>query len=233
MVGGSFEMVVKRIVSSVDEYHRLTGDLALPEPLYGLVVFAHGSGSSRLSPRNQFVAECFNKQGLATLLLDLLTPEEDRIYSNRFNIELLTKRLLHMATWVSDQREFRYIPLGFFGASTGAAAALRAAAQFTGELKAVVSRGGRPDLAGDESLGLVSAPTLLIVGGEDRDVLELNRMAFSKMHCERELYVVPGAGHLFEEAGKLQEVADLAAGWFLRHFPQQQERAIAAGPAEP
>lgn len=225
-------MVVKRILSNVDEYHRLTGDLSLPDPMYGLVVFAHGSGSSRLSPRNQFVAECLTKQGLGTLLLDLLTPEEDRVYSNRFNIELLTKRLLHMATWLSDQREYRYLPIGFFGSSTGAAAALRAAAQCTGELKAVVSRGGRPDLAGDESLGLVSAPTLLIVGGEDRDVLELNRMAFSKMHCERELYVVSGAGHLSEEAGKLQEVADLAAGWFLRHFIEQPERSIARGPAE-
>ncbi len=225
-------MIVKRILSSVDEDHRLTGDLSLPEPLHGLVVFAHGSGSSRFSPRNQFVAECLNKQGLGTLLLDLLTPEEDRLYSNRFNIELLTKRLLHMVAWLSNQREFRYVPIGFFGSSTGAAAALCAAAQFTGELKAVVSRGGRADLAGEKSLSLVSAPTLLIVGGEDRDVLELNRMAFSKMHCERELFVVPEAGHLFEEPGKLQVVADLAANWFLRHFIEQQEPTVAGGPAE-
>jgi putative phosphoribosyl transferase len=227
-------MIIKRILSSIDDYHRLTDDLALPEPLHGLVVFAHGSGSSRFSPRNQFVAECLNKQGLGTLLLDLLTPEEDRLYSNRFNIDLLTKRLLHMVAWLSNQREFRYVPIGLFGSSTGAAAALRAAAQLTEELKAVVSRGGRPDLAGEDSLGSVSAPTLLIVGGEDRDVLELNRMAFSKMRCERELYVVPGAGHLFEEPGNLQAVADLAADWFLRHFIELQEpTTIVGAPAEP
>ncbi len=225
-------MIVKRILSRVDEHHRLTGDLSLPEPLHGLVVFAHGSGSSRLSPRNKFVAECLNKQGLGTLLLDLLTPEEDRLYSNRFDIELLSKRLLHMVTWVGNQREFQYIPIGFFGASTGAAAALCAAAQFTGEVKALVSRGGRPDLAGEESLGSVTAPTLLIVGGEDRDVLELNRIAFSKMNCERELYVVPGASHLFEEPGKLQEVADLAADWFVRHFMERPDEVIVRGPAE-
>jgi predicted alpha/beta-hydrolase family hydrolase len=216
-------MITKRIVSHIDEHHLLTGDLTLPDPAYGMVIFAHGSGSSRLSPRNQYVARCLNEQGLATLLFDLLTPEEDRLYSNRFNIELLAKRLVHMTKWLIGQREFRYLAIGFFGASTGAAAALSASAQFNGELTAVVSRGGRPDLAGEEALQMVSSPTLLIVGGEDCDVLELNRVAFSKMHCERELYVVPEAGHLFEEPGKLQIVADLAAEWFLRHFAERSE----------
>jgi putative phosphoribosyl transferase len=224
-------MVTRRVVSHLDENHRLTGDLSVPDSMNGMVVFAHGSGSGRLSPRNQFVARCLNEQSLGTLLFDLLTPEEDRLYSNRFDIELLSKRLEHMTRWLIAQREFRYVPIGFFGASTGAAAALRAAPRFDEQLRAVVSRGGRPDLAGSESLSAVSASTLLIVGGYDCDVLELNRAAFSKMHCERELYVVPEAGHLFEEPGKLEVVANLASDWFVRHFVLREEGIDTAGAA--
>jgi putative phosphoribosyl transferase len=224
------ETLSRRSIDIIHGYNRLTGDLTLPEALCGLVVFAHGSGSSRLSPRNQFVAARLNQQSIGTLLFDLLTLEEDRIYSNRFNITLLTERLEHVVRWVLSQRELSYLPLGLFGASTGAAAALRTAAVLKEVVKAVVSRGGRPDLTGDESLSIVSAPTLLIVGGEDSDVLELNRGVFSKMNCERELYVVPGAGHLFEEPGRLEAVSDLAADWFARHFLQPTAGVTAAAP---
>jgi len=218
-------MSTKRVVSIVDGKSRLTGELTLPDSFYGLVVFAHGSGSSRFSPRNQRVAEVLNSAGLATLLLDLLTPDEDRIYGNRFNIDLLSHRLERATKWMTEQREFEHLPLGFFGASTGAAAALKAATHFGVELRAVVSRGGRPDLAG-ESLPKVQAATLLIVGGDDVDVIRLNREAFAQMHCERELQGVPDAGHLFEEPGKLQLVADLAAGWFLKHFVQVGSKIV-------
>lgn len=223
-------MVSRRTVDIIHGYHRLAGDLSLTEPMCGLVVFAHGTGSSRFSPRNQFVAARLNQHSIGTLLFDLLTPEEDRLYSNRFDIALLTERLEHVVRWVISQRELSYLPLGLFGASTGAAAALRAAVVLKGGVKAIVSRGGRADLTGDEALGILSPPTLLIVGGEDRDVLELNRAAFSKMRCERELYVVPGAGHLFEEPGSLERVSDLAADWFARHFLQPIEGITAGAP---
>jgi alpha-beta hydrolase superfamily lysophospholipase len=192
------------------------GSLGIPPGAQGLVLFAHGSGSSRFSPRNAFVAEALRRNGMATLLFDLLTEREDRNYSTRFDIDLLTRRLVEASAWVAKESDIRDLPLGLFGASTGAAAALKAAA--TDErVRAVVSRGGRPDLAGD-ALSQVRAATLLIVGGEDDIVIELNRDAYARLQCEKELQIVPGATHLFEEPGTLEEVARLAAHWFRRHL---------------
>jgi dienelactone hydrolase len=197
---------------------RLDGTLVLPERPLGVVAFAHGSGSGRLSPRNVSVAEALQKRRLGTLLFDLLTRGEDRDYDNRFNIALLTERLLAATAWLQGRPESKAMKLGYFGASTGAAAALRAAAK-TGEgIAAVVSRGGRPDLAGREPLTKVMSPTLLIVGGNDDVVIELNRQAAAHLSCDHELVVVPGASHLFEEPGALEQVARHAAGWFERHF---------------
>lgn len=192
----------------------LPGTLSLPGRARGLVAFAHGSGSSRLSPRNTYVAEVLQRAGIATLLFDLLTPDEDRDRSVRFDIALLTSRLLLAADWIEGRPELRSLPLGYFGASTGAAAALEAAAQQGGRIAAVVSRGGRPDLAGPGLLEAVSAPTLLIVGGDDDVVIELNRKAMTRMRCETKLVIVPGATHLFEEPGTLEQVARHAADWF-------------------
>ncbi|HEX6229811.1 MAG TPA: phosphoribosyltransferase family protein [Solirubrobacterales bacterium] len=196
---------------------RLAGDLRVPEGAAGLVIFAHGSGSSRLSPRNRQVAEALNEAGFATLLFDLLTTEEELDRGKVFDIELLADRLLAVTRWVQGEEELSGLPLGYFGASTGAAAALRAAAPLGPEIRAVVSRGGRPDLAA-ESLEGVAAPTLLIVGGADWQVLELNEGAARLLRCEREVAVVPGATHLFEEPGALEKVAELAADWFSRHL---------------
>ncbi len=194
------------------------GSLRVPPDARALVLFAHGSGSSRFSPRNRFVAETLNRAGLATLLFDLLTPEEDAGQSRlrRFNIALLTERLVAMTDRVTADPATAALRIGYFGASTGAAAALVAAAERPSLVGAVVSRGGRPDLAQD-ALERVEAPTLLIVGGEDRRVLELNRWAQRRLRAPSELVVVPGASHLFEEPGALDEVARLAAGWFARH----------------
>lgn len=197
----------------------LEGMLEIPERAVGLVLFAHGSGSSRLSPRNNFVAGVLRAAGVGTLLIDLLTPAEDRDYDRRFDIALLTQRLLDAARWVVSQPAIRELPLGFFGASTGAAAALEAAAILGPDTRAVVSRGGRPDLASREALRTVTAPTLLLVGGLDGIVIDLNRQAYDQLHCEKELLVVPGASHLFEEPGTLDEVARQAAAWFARHLP--------------
>ncbi len=196
---------------------RLAGDLRCPEPAVGLVLFAHGSGSSRLSPRNREVAESLNGAGLATLLFDLLTDEEAADRSKVFDIGLLADRLAAATRWVEGESELSDLPLGYFGASTGAAAALRAAARLGGEIRAVVSRGGRPDLAA-ESLGEVVSPTLLIVGGADWQVLELNEQAAKLLRCEQQVAVVPGATHLFEEPGALERVAELAGDWFSRHL---------------
>jgi len=196
---------------------RLPGDLVVPEGAVGVVAFAHGSGSSRRSPRNVWVARRLNDAGMATLLFDLLTPDEAEDRANVFDIDLLAERLIGAERWLRDQPEVTARPVGFFGASTGAAAALVAAADLGDEVAAVVSRGGRPDLAGD-ALPRVSAPTLLIVGGADTQVLLLNREAERRMRCERRLEVVPGATHLFEEPGALEAVADLASGWFTRHL---------------
>jgi len=196
---------------------RLPGDLAVPSPCQGLVIFAHGSGSSRLSPRNQMVAEYLQRGGLGTLLFDLLTEAETRSRANVFDIPLLAERLEAATDWVKTQPEITELPIGYFGASTGAGAALVAAAKGKQPIAAVVSRGGRPDLAGD-ALGKVTAPTLLIVGGDDEPVIGLNRMAMERMPGHKKLVIVPGATHLFEEPGTLEEVARLAEEWFLKYL---------------
>lgn len=197
------------------------GDLSVPRGAKGLVLFAHGSGSSRFSPRNRFVARRLQERGLATLLLDLLTAQEEQEDTGtgryRFDVTLLADRLLRAVAWTAARDDLRGLRVGVFGASTGAAAALRAAAADPEGVAAVVSRGGRPDLA-REVLPLVRAPTLLIVGGADEPVLQLNREAFRLLTCEKRLEVVPGAGHLFEEPGALDRVADLAADWFARYL---------------
>ena len=197
---------------------RLEGMLELPQKPQGMVLFAHGSGSSRLSPRNNFVARELRTEGLGTLLIDLLTREEDQTYETRFDIGLLTVRLADAAQWLRKYPATKSLALGLFGASTGAAAALRVAADFPQHVAAVVSRGGRPDLTGDDKLAHVLAPTLLIVGGHDFGVIELNEETYRKLKCEKELSIVPGATHLFEESGALEKVAVLAAHWFKRHF---------------
>lgn len=198
-----------------DEIH--LGTLGLPARPCGLVLFAHGSGSSRLSSRNRFVADYLRREGIATLLFDLLTEVEDRTYETRFDIDLLTRRLLGATTWVKQRPAARGLALGYFGASTGASAALRAAAELGGDIRAVVSRGGRPDMAMAE-LPRVTAPTLLIVGGHDDVVIQLNRQAHAALRAEKALSIVRGATHLFEEPGTLEEVARQAAAWFTRHL---------------
>lgn len=195
----------------------LEGTLAMPASARGIVVFAHGSGSSRHSPRNVHVAQVLQRERIATLLFDLLTRNEDRDYDMRFNIELLTQRLLAATDWLSRRREASALPIGYFGASTGAAAALRAAAALP-QIAAVVSRGGRPDLAGGASLERLRAPTLLVVGSNDDLVIELNRQALDRMTCENSLVIVPGASHLFEEPGTLDIAARHACIWFGRWF---------------
>jgi len=199
---------------------RLEGMLELPANVLGIVLFAHGSGSSRLSQRNNFVARELRAAGLGTLLVDLLTSEEDQTYATRFDIGLLTRRLADAARWLAEHPATKNLPIGLFGASTGAAAALRVAAERERKVAAVVSRGGRPDLAGDENLAQVLAPTLLIVGGADFQVIKLNEEAYREIKCEKELAIVPGATHLFEEPGALERVAALAAHWFARHLRQ-------------
>lgn len=198
----------------------LDGDLALPEPCRGAVVFAHGSGSSRHSPRNRAVAASLQQAGFATVLMDLLTVDEEAIDRHtahlRFDIELLARRLAAATEWLTKQSETAKLTLGYFGASTGAAAALVAAAHDQ-RVRAVVSRGGRPDLAGSR-LPEVAAPTLLIVGGDDGSVIALNQQALRAMRCVKELAIVPGATHLFEEPGALERVMTLALRWFERHL---------------
>jgi dienelactone hydrolase len=192
------------------------GMLEIPPHALGLVLFAHGSGSSRHSPRNNYVAQELRQAGIGTLLMDLLTPEEDLDSQLRFDIGLLTSRLVAAVEWLRAQDNA--LRLGLFGASTGAAAALQLAAQAASGVVAVVSRGGRPDLAGSAALQMVHAPTLLIVGGDDHEVIALNQKAYQQMHCEKRLEIVAGATHLFEEPGRLEEVARLAASWFDSHF---------------
>lgn len=195
----------------------LEGDLALPADATGLVVFAHGSGSSRHSPRNAFVAEALRRHGLGTFLFDLLTEQEDRTYETRFDIDLLTTRLLGVTEWLRERTDTGGLHVGYFGSSTGAAAALRAAARLGEDVDAVVSRGGRVDLA-TEQLPAVTAATLFIVGGADADVLALNREGLDDLTCTKDLAVIEGAEHLFEGPGELEEVADLAAAWFAEHL---------------
>ena len=205
----------------------LPGNLTIPQNAVALVLFAHGSGSSRHSPRNQFVARTLHDAGLATLLFDLLTPEEEatdiRTGEHRFNIGLLAERLVHATRWAKQQEQTRDLQVGYFGSSTGGGAALVAAAEIPQDVSAIVSRGGRPDLAGD-ALPKVQAPTLLIVGGNDDVVIELNEMARDRMRCDVKLEIVPGATHLFEEPGALEKVAKLASDWFVHHLGANSAR---------
>ncbi|MFB4272605.1 dienelactone hydrolase family protein [Nonomuraea sp. GTA35] len=201
----------------------MSGDLIVPDAAQGMVVFVHGSGSSRHSPRNRYVAGALNEAGLGTLLFDLLTPEEEADRANVFDIALLAERLLERTAWVREQPASKGLPIGYFGASTGAAAALWAAAEPGNAIAAVVSRGGRPDLAGDR-LAAVRAPTLLVVGGRDPVVVGLNEEARRRLRAESRITVVPGATHLFEEPGALEAVAGHARDWFTTYF---------SGPREP
>ena len=196
---------------------RLKGLLGLPDHARGLIIFAHGSGSGRLSPRNQHVAAALRRSGFATLLLDLLTPAEENDRSNVFDIPLLAERLTQATDWAGEQTELAQLPVGYFDASTGAGAALLAAARGDGRIKAVVSRGGRPDLAGP-ALPFVEAPTLLIVGSRDIPVIRLNREAMASLACPKRMVTVSGASHLFEENGTLDEAIRLADQWFGQHL---------------
>ncbi|MCE3260971.1 MAG: putative phosphoribosyltransferase [Pseudoduganella sp.] len=196
----------------------IEGTLDLPTGASGVVLFAHGSGSSRFSPRNNFVAGALRAAGIGTLLMDLLTPAEDAVQRTRFDIGLLTERLGLAADWLATAPGAKGLALGLFGASTGAAAALQLAAERKNGVSAVVSRGGRPDLAGQVALARVKAPTLLIVGGRDSGVIELNESAYLNLHCIKRIDIVPGATHLFEEPGTLEEVARLARDWFRMHL---------------
>jgi putative phosphoribosyl transferase len=218
------------VVTTVDEVTiplsnaTLGGTFAIPHGASGLVIFAHGSGSSRHSPRNQFVARALREAGLGTLLFDLLTAEEEQAEARtrhlRFDILFLAERLVAVTRWILEQTRSRSLNMGFFGSSTGAAAALVASVELSEVISAIVSRGGRPDLAAD-ALEQVRAPTLLIVGGEDREVITLNEAAQSRLRCEKALRIVAGASHLFEEPGTLEQVAEIAAEWFIRHLRQQ------------
>ena len=229
---------IKREVSIDLEGATLEGTLTLPKGADGLVLFAHGSGSSRHSPRNRYVAQVLQSQGIATLLFDLLTRREESIdeYSGelRFDIPFLAKRLVGATKWIMSSPDTKDLRLGYFGASTGAGAALMAAAELPDVISTVVSRGGRPDLAKD-ALDAVRAPTLLIVGGDDEPVISMNREALAKLNCpDKKLVIIPGATHLFEEPGTLDEVAQVAAEWFSRHFesaqkPQVQSVRVAKG----
>ena len=196
----------------------LDGELVLPPSATGVVLFAHGSGSSRFSPRNTFVAEVLQQHGIGTLLFDLLTRAEDQDYATRFDIDLLTRRLLAATAWLQANPQTQTLHIGYFGASTGAAAALQAAAEMGNKIAAVVSRGGRPDLAGETALSQVTVPTLLIVGSADYGVIELNQQAYALLHCEKKLTLIAGATHLFEEPGTLEQAARSAANWFAQRL---------------
>lgn len=213
------DRVRKELVDIAINGQFVEGMLAVPEGARAVVLFAHGSGSGRLSPRNNYVAAELRQAGLATLLMDLLTPAEEPSTRARFDIGLLARRLELAANWLAADRDTRDLPLGLFGASTGAAAALQLAAGGSYPVYAVVSRGGRPDLAGSTELDLVEAPTLLIVGGLDTQVIELNEEAYAMLNCRKELKIVQGATHLFEEPGALEQVAQLATDWFVRCLP--------------
>jgi putative phosphoribosyl transferase len=201
----------------------LYGNLNIPDKPKALIIFSHGSGSSRFSVRNKFVAEVLNKEGFSTLLTDLLTVKEDSIYENRFNIDLLTERLVKVTEQASKLPKLQHLPIGYFGASTGAASALKAAAKLSDSINAVVSRGGRPDLA-TVSLPHVKCPVLLIIGSLDTDVITLNEQAFSMLQSEKQIEIVEGATHLFEEAGTLEQVAKLASAWYKKYFPVLENR---------
>jgi dienelactone hydrolase len=209
--------IYEKVIQIPADGVNLTGDLIIPEDATGLIIFSHGSGSSRLSPRNNYVAHMLQEKGFATLLFDLLTEEEDRLFVKRFNIPLLTRRLEDVTKWVQAYPATAGLNIGYFGASTGAASALRAAAHLNGNIKAIVSRGGRPDLA-MELLDDVDSPTLLIVGGRDDGVIQLNQKALRHLAGERRLAILEGASHLFGEPGKLEEVAELTAEWFGKYI---------------
>jgi dienelactone hydrolase len=219
--------IEERLVHIITGQETLEGNLNVPEGAGGVVLFAHGSGSGRHSPRNRYIARVLNEGRLATLLLDLLTSDEEAIDQQtahlRFDIDLLARRLADATDWLAYQPDIGNLPIGYFGASTGAAAALMAAAELPDVVGAIVSRGGRPDLAG-RALARVRAPTLLIVGGNDRVVIEMNRKALAQLPCEKQLVIVPGATHLFEEPGALAKVAELALGWFQRHLISAMQR---------
>lgn len=209
-------MKVQDIEIPLSSIH-LKGDLVIPDKAVGIVVFAHGSGSSRHSSRNKLVAELMQHHGIGTLLFDLLTEKEDQDYENRFNIDLLTSRLIEVTEWLIQNKVSKDLPIAYFGASTGAASALRAAAYFGETIKAVVSRGGRPDLA-LRILHLVTSPTLLIVGQLDVPVIKMNKQAYDELDCVKEMKIIPGASHLFEESGKLIEVAEMAMLWYKKYL---------------
>jgi dienelactone hydrolase len=213
MINNNFSQIIHIPVDSVV----LEGSLDVPRGAQALIIFAHGSGSSRHSKRNKYVAKVLSEGGLGTLLFDLLTKEEDMIYENRFDISLLSKRLSLVTRWVKELPQTKNLRIGYFGASTGAAAALIAAAEPSSEARAIVSRGGRPDLA-EKSLNYVKAPTLFIVGGDDYIVIKLNQQAYNLLKSEKEIRIIPGASHLFEEPGALEEVARLAVEWFAKHL---------------
>jgi len=195
----------------------LQGIINIPEGAKSLIVFAHGSGSSRLSPRNNFVAKVLQKNNFATLLFDLLTEQEDETYENRFNIDLIAERLIEATKWLLKNPETSAFKIGYFGASTGSAAAIKAAVALSGKVKAIVSRGGRVDLA-EDALEKLNAPILLIVGGNDEDVIDLNQKSYEKINSQKKIEIIPGATHLFEELGALEKVADIAAEWFSEYL---------------
>lgn len=210
-------MKTTEINISINESVKLQGTLNIPSGAESFVIFSHGSGSSRFSSRNRHVAGVLNKEKIATLLIDLLTKKEDEVFENRFNIELLTERLVSVTKQVHQFPELKNLPVGYFGASTGAASALKAAEILNDIIEAVVSRGGRPDLA-KSSLTNVKAPTLLIIGSLDENVIELNKRAYSYLNCEKKIEIIEGATHLFEEPGTLDKVAELATSWFKKHL---------------
>jgi dienelactone hydrolase len=218
MVNNNSSQIVHIPVDSVV----LEGSLDIPRGTQALIIFAHGSGSSRHSKRNKYIAQVLSEVGLGTLLFDLLTKEEDMIYENRFDIPLLAKRLSSVTRWVKERPQTKNLRIGYFGASTGAAAALIAAAEPSSEAGAIVSRGGRPDLA-EKFLKHVNAPTLFIVGSNDYIVIQLNQQAYNFIKAEKELRIIPGASHLFEEPGALEQVAHLAAKWFNKHLLKKRE----------
>lgn len=203
----------------IDKGH-IEGELVIPVSAKGLVLFAHGSGSSRFSPRNNYVAKILQKENIATLLIDLLTKSEDLNYEQRFDIKLLSERLIEVTDWLKENHDTKNLKVGYFGASTGSAAAINAAAIKKDEISAVVSRGGRVDLARDDALAKIEAPTLLLVGELDDFVIEVNELAYKKINCEKKLSIIPNASHLFEEPGTLEEVALQAANWFVKHFKE-------------
>jgi dienelactone hydrolase len=210
-------MKTTEITIPINKEIKLKGNLNIPYDPSAFVIFSHGSGSSRFSKRNHYIAEILNGHQIATLLTDLLTEKEDSVYNKRFDIDLLTDRLIAVTNYATQLSDLKHLSVGYFGASTGAASALQGAARIPHSIQAIVSRGGRPDLAAD-LLSKVKAPTLLIVGGLDTDVIVLNKEAYSKLNCEKELRIVKGAGHLFEEPQKLDEVADQTVSWFTKYL---------------